>query len=163
MAMNNDPRNATLKTGAIVKGPGKILTMDSTNNTVDICAVGEVALGVSAGDSSRTAAGALQATAGATVAYYPMGGVLMIQSVNGITYQLGDLVYATNLGLATDDNSSSAKVIGVFVGTADGTAATATPALVANGVGDSEQTDGATLLLSEGAMIAVNTNTAVNA
>ena len=50
-----DPRTATLKTGAIVKGPGKLLTMASTNNTVDICADGEVAIGVSAGESTRLA------------------------------------------------------------------------------------------------------------
>ena len=159
MAMNNDPRNATLKTAAIVKGPGKLITMDSTNNTVDLTAVGEIAIGVSAGDSSRTAAGVLDPAAGATVAYYPMGGVLMIQSAASMTWTTGLLVYATSLGLATTSSGSSAKIIGTYVGEGQATAA----ALTANGNSDSEQTDGATLLLSEGEMIAVNTNGAVTA
>jgi len=148
-----DPRNATLKTGAYSKGPGKLLTMDSTNNTVDLTAVSEIAIGVSAGDSSRTAALALDTSAGATVAYYPMGGVLMIQSAASQTYTTGCLVYATGDGLATASSASSAKVIGTYVGEGE-----ATTALVANGNGD---TDGA--LLSEGNMIAVNTNGAVTA
>tara|TARA_R110002020_G_scaffold52180_2_gene146916 strand:- start:55 stop:531 length:477 start_codon:yes stop_codon:yes gene_type:complete len=158
MPQFNEPRTAILKTGSYSKGPGKIITMDSTNNTVDLAAVSEVALGVTAGDSTRDAAGALQTAAGATVSYYPMGGVLMIQSAASQTYTLGCLVYATNSGLATASSGSSAKVIGTFAGTADGSAAGATTALVANGNSD---TDGA--LLSEGNMIAVNTNTAVSA
>ena len=157
MAMNNDPRNATLKTGAIVKGPGKLLTMDGTTNTLDILATTQVTVGVSAGDSTRDAAGALQTAAGATVSYYPMGGVLMIQSIAGQVYRTGDLVYGTALGLCTRA-AGSEKCIGVYVGEGETAAA-----LVANGNSDTEQTDGATLLLSEGTMIPVNTNTALNA
>lgn len=154
-----DPRNATLKTGAIVKGPGKLVTMDSTNNTLDLVAVGEIAIGVSAGDSERSAGGSLKIAAGALCNYYPMGGVLMVQSAASMTWTTGLLVYASSLGLATTSSGSSAKVIGTYVGEGQVTAS----ALVANGVGDSEQTDAATLLLSEGEMIAVNTNGAVTA
>jgi len=158
-AGGNDPQNATLKTGAIVKGPGKLITMDGANNTIDLAAVGEIAIGVSAGDSSRTAAGTLDAAAGATASYYPMGGVLMVQSAASMPWTTGLLVYATNLGLATTSSGSSAKVIGTYVGEGVVTGG----ALVANGNSDSEQTDGATLLLSEGTMIPVNTNGAVTA
>ena len=66
-----DPRNATLKASTTVSGKGLLLVNDSTNNTVDLCADGEIAIGVSAGESSRGADGALE-TSGATVAYYPL-------------------------------------------------------------------------------------------
>ena len=153
----NDPINATLKTGALVKGPGKLLTMDGTSNTLDILATTQVTVGVSAGDSSRTAAGVLDAAAGATVAFYPATGVLMVQSIAGQTYTTGCLVYGTALGLCTA-TAGSEKCIGVYVGEG-----TVSAALVANGNSDSEQTDAATLLLSEGEMIPVNMNTALNA
>tara|TARA_R110002020_G_scaffold475599_1_gene711179 strand:+ start:5021 stop:5500 length:480 start_codon:yes stop_codon:yes gene_type:complete len=151
-----DPRTATMKTGAIVKGPGKLLTMDSTNNTLDICADGEVAIGVSAGESSRDANGAYQTAAGATVSYYPMGGTLMVQSEISQTYTTGLIVYAGALGQCIDSNDHTSKAIGIYVGTGEASAA-----LVANGNSDTEQTDAATLLLSEGTMIAINTNSAV--
>ena len=109
MAMNNDPRNATLKTGEYSKGPGKLLTMDGTTNTLETTDATNICIGVSAGDSSRTAAGTLDAAAGATASYYPMGGVLMVQSAASMTWTTGLLVYATNLGLATTSSGSSAK------------------------------------------------------
>jgi len=150
-AEGTDPRNATLKNGAIVKGPGKLLTMDSTNNTLDICADGEVAIGVSAGESSRDGSGTYETTS-ATVSYYPLGSVLMVQSEITQTYTTGLLVYAGALGQCIDSNDHTSKVIGVYVGEGETSAA-----LVANGNSDTEQTDGATLLLSEGTLIAVNT------
>ena len=153
-----NPLNATLKTGAIVKGPGKLLTMDSTNNTLDVCADGEVAIGVSAAESNRDANGDYQTTAGATVAYYPLTGVMMVQSEASQTYTTGLLVYAGQLGQAIDSNDHTSKVIGIYVGEGE-----TTGALVANGNSDTAQTDGATLLLSEGDMIRVNCNTGVNA
>ena len=154
-AAGSDPRTATLKDGAIVKGPGKLLTMDSTNNTLDICADGEVAIGVSAGDSSRDASGTYDTTS-ATVSYYPMGGTLFVQSEISQTYTTGLIVYAGALGQCIDSNDHTSKAIGIYVGTGEASAA-----LVANGNGDTEQTDAATLLLSEGTMIAINTNSAV--
>ena len=86
------PRNATLKASTTVSGKGLLLVNDSTNNTVDLCADGEIAIGVSAGESSRGADGALE-TSGATVAYYPLGGVLMVQSEASQTYTTGLTVY----------------------------------------------------------------------
>ena len=141
-----DPRNATLKTGSYSKGPGKILAVDGTN-TLDLSAVTEVPLGISAGDSSRTAALALDTTAGATVSYYPLGGVLMVQVDAASTFDLGDTVYVGASGLATSTAGSNKK-LGLYVGDS----AHAATALVANGNSDA---DGA--LLSEGAMIPVMT------
>ena len=150
MAMNNDPRNATLKTGEYSKGPGKLLTMDGTTNTLETTDATNICIGVSAGDSSRDAAGALQTAAGATVSYYPLGGVLMVQAkantgTDGV-YTTGCTVYVGADGLATA-TAGSDKKLGIYVGEG-----TTTTALVANGNSD---TDGA--LLSEGNMIPVNT------
>ena len=144
MDLTTKPRSATLKTGTVIHGAGKLITMDSTNNTVDLVANGEVCIGVTAGDSSRTSASALQTAAGATVSYYPLGGVQLVQSKNGITYTLGQVVYAMANGLATNATTNSVKKIGVYVGNGEVSAA-----LGANGAGDTTNT--------EGTLIAVNT------
>lgn len=133
-----DPRNATLKTGTTVSGPGLLLTMDGTSNTLDVCADGEVALGVSAGESERAAGGALKTAAGATVSYYPMGGVLMIATEGSQTYTTGLVVYAGASGQCIDSNDHTSKAIGVYVGE-----------------GDVEP--------AAGTLIPINTSTAVNA
>ena len=52
---STDPRTATLKDTTTVSGPGFLLTNDSTNNKLDLCAATEVPIGVSAADSSRDA------------------------------------------------------------------------------------------------------------
>lgn len=144
MDLHTKPRSATLKTGTVIYGAGKLITMDSTNNTVDLVANGEVCIGVTTGDSSRDSALVLQTAAGATVSYYPLGGVQMVQSTNGLTYTLGQVVYAGANGLATNSSGSSVKKLGVYVGNGEATAA-----LGANGAGDTTNT--------EGTLIAVNT------
>ena len=131
-----DPRNATLKTGTVVYGPGKIMTNDSTNNTLDLSAATEVALGISAGASSRTAAKVLQTAAGATVSYYPLGGMLMVQSAASAVYTTGCLVYVGGDGLATATAGSNKK-LGRYVGEGETAAA-----LGANGAGDTTNTEG---------------------
>lgn len=138
-----DPVNATLKTATVVYGPGKILTMDSTNNTLDLSAVTEIALGISAGDSSRAAGGALQTAAGATVSFYPLGGVLMVQAEAADTWTTGLTVYVGAAGLATNTVGSNKK-LGLYIGPGEVTAA-----LVDSGNGDGTA--------SEGTMIAVMT------
>jgi hypothetical protein len=111
----SDPRNATLKSSTTVSGSGLLLTNDSTNNTLDLCADGEVAIGVSAADSSRDADGTLE-TSGATISYYPLGSVLMVQSEASQTYTTGLLVYAGASGQVIDSNDHTSKVVGVYVG-----------------------------------------------
>ena len=108
-----DPRTATLKDTATVSGPGYLLTNDSTNNKLDLCAATEVPIGLSAADSSRDADGVLE-TASATISYYPLGGMLMIAS-DAVTYTLGQLVYANNAGRVTNVAGSNKKV-GIYVG-----------------------------------------------
>ena len=115
-AGGTDPRSATLKTGSTVSGAGLLLTNDSTNNTIDVCADGEVAIGVSAGDSTRDVDGVLQTAAGATVSYYPLGATLMIQTEGSQTWTTGVLVYAGASGQCIDSNDHTSKAIGIYVG-----------------------------------------------
>ena len=122
-----DPRNATLKASTTVSGKGLLVVNDSTNNTVDLCADGEIAIGVSAGESSRGADGALE-TSGATVAYYPLGGVLMVQSEASQTYTTGLTVYVGASGQCIDSNDHSSKKLGLYVG--EGAASVAAGTLI---------------------------------
>lgn len=119
-----DPRNATLKDATTVSGPGYLLTNDSTNNKIDLTAAGEVCIGVSVGESSRDANQSYE-TASATVAYYPLGGVIMVASAASQTYTTGLTVYVGASGLATDSDSGSDKKLGLYVGEGETTSATA--------------------------------------
>ena len=146
-----DPVSMVLKTGEVIKGPGKIIGVkDTTGVRVTAGGANEIAIGISAGASSRDAELALDTNAGATVSVYPLGSVLMVQSKAGVTYNVGDLVYADADGLASKTSSSN-KVLGIYVGDDAVTGA----ALVVNGAGDS----GA----SEGTMIRVATAGAATA
>tara|TARA_R110002012_G_scaffold62050_2_gene162991 strand:+ start:7087 stop:7524 length:438 start_codon:yes stop_codon:yes gene_type:complete len=113
------PRNATLKTGTTVAGPGYLLTNDSTNNTLDLVTWGETVLGVSADESERDASGLVTA-AGAKVGFRPLGGVMMIASKASQTYTTGLPVYADNSGLVADGDdsggSTTGKIIGMYIG-----------------------------------------------
>tara|TARA_R100000805_G_scaffold9753_1_gene11441 strand:- start:235 stop:651 length:417 start_codon:yes stop_codon:yes gene_type:complete len=120
-----DPRNATLKASTTVSGKGLLVVNDSTNNTVDLCADGEIAIGVTAGESSRGADGALE-TSGATVAYYPLGGVLMVQSEASQTYTTGLTVFVGASGQCIDSNDHSSKKLGLYVGEGDASVAAGT-------------------------------------
>ena len=120
-----DPRNATLKASTTVSGKGLLLVNDSTNNTVDLCADGEIAIGVSAAESSRGADSALE-TSGATVAYYPLGGVLMVQSEASQTYTTGLTVFVGASGQCIDSNDHSSKKLGLYVGEGDTSVAAGT-------------------------------------
>ena len=147
-----DPRTATLASNEICKGPGKLLMDVGTSNTWETTDATDLCFGVSAGESSRDGNGDYE-TSNATVAYYPLGGVLMVQCEAASTFNIGDTVYVGGLGLATSTSTSNKK-LGIYVG-AEAHAATS---LVANGNSDTITIGGGTLLLSEGAMIAVNTS-----
>ena len=109
-----DPRNATLKDSETIRGVGRILTNDSTNNKLEVSGATDIAIGISAGEGSRDADHAFE-TSGATVSYFPLGGVLMVQSEASKTYATGCLVYAKASGLASPTANSS-KVLGIYVG-----------------------------------------------
>ena len=151
-----DPLDAVMVDSKICKGIGKILTHDSTNNKVDLTAAGEVAIGVSVGESERDSERNMDITE-AKVSFMPLGGVLMIQCAAGLTLTTGVTLYAGAAGLATTSNASSAKKIGLYVGKG----LDPTPALVDSGAGDKLTNAGAagngTTELTEGVMVPVMT------
>ncbi len=108
-----DPRSATLKDATTVSGVGYLLTNDGTSNEMDLTALTEVAVGVSAGESSRDADLVFE-TAGATVSYFPLVGVHMVAS-DAVTWTLGQLAYVGANGRCTNVAGSNKK-LGVYVG-----------------------------------------------
>ena len=139
-----DPVHGVMYAGQTVKGPGKILYADQSDNALYLGADAKFPLGISAGDSSRDADGALE-TSGATVSYYPLGGVLMVQAAASQTFKPGMIVYAGANGLALDSQDSSEKKLGIYVGKVMGSA---TAPLVVNGAGDSGATEGQMVLVN---------------
>lgn len=117
--MEKEIRNAVLKTGTTVAGPGYLLTNDGTSNTLDLVTWGETVLGVSADESERDSSGLVTA-AGATVGYRPLGGVMMIASKGSQTWTTGLPVYADDSGLVADGDDSASndvgKIIGYYIG-----------------------------------------------
>ena len=111
MTALNTPRNGTLKAGSTVSGIGYLLAQDGTN-TLDLSAATEVCIGVSADESERDASGLVS---GGKVAFYPLGGVLMVASKTGLTWALGDTVYVDAGGLASKTVGSNKK-LGLYVG-----------------------------------------------
>ena len=112
----NDPRKATLKDSETVSGVGIILAKDGTNNKVQVGAATNVPLGVSVGESSRDADQVLETT-GATVSFFPMGGVHMVAAL-AETYTTGQLVYLKGSG-RVGGTAGSDKLVGVYVGTGE--------------------------------------------
>ena len=139
-----DPVHGVMKASSVVKGPGKVLYADQSDNALLLGADAKFPLGISAGDSSRDADGVLE-TSGATVSYYPLGGVLMVQSAASQTYKPGMIVYSGDNGLALDSQDSSEKKLGIYVGQVMDSA---TAALVVNGAGDSGATEGQMILVN---------------
>lgn len=119
MTLTN-PRNATLKAGTTVTAVGYLLSNDGTNNTMDLCAAGEICLGVSADESERDASGLVS---GGTVGYNPVGGVIMCAALKSETYTTGITVYAGAGGLATVTAGSNKK-LGIYIGEGVATSST---------------------------------------
>ena len=146
------PISITLKDNEIVRGGGKLLVNDGANNTMALTAAGQIALGVSADESSRAAAEPhAYETTGATVGYYPLGGVMLVQVDAASTFNIGATVYVGSDGLATSSAGGGHKKLGIYVGDS----AHPETALTAHLGGNAGQSG-----LTEGAVIRVNTNSA---
>jgi hypothetical protein len=140
------PRNIELEDSTVVYGTGKILKVGSTANHADLSTTTSVAIGITTASSSRSGANHTLTTAGATVSYYPLGGVLMVQTDAASTFDFGDTVYVGGDGLATSTAGSNKK-LGLYVGDS----AHAATALSAPLSGDTSSS-------TEGALIPVDTH-----
>lgn len=140
------PRNIELEDSTVVYGTGKILKVGSTANHADLSTATSVAIGITTASSSRSGADHTLTTAGATVSYYPLGGVLMVQTDAASTFDFGDTVYVGGDGLATSTAGSNKK-LGLYVGDS----AHAATALSAPLSGDTSSS-------TEGALIPVDTH-----
>tara|TARA_B110000495_G_C22412511_1_gene262089 strand:+ start:26 stop:487 length:462 start_codon:yes stop_codon:yes gene_type:complete len=144
------PRNIELEDATVVYGAGKILKAGSTANHADLSSNASVPMGITIASSSREGADNALDTAGATVSYVPLGGVLMVQCDAASTFDFGAVVYVGASGLASHSAASSKKILGLYLGSANHP----TTALTAPLSGD-------TASLTEGVMIAVDTHAAV--
>ncbi len=140
------PRNIELEDATVVYGTGKILKVGSTANHADLSSAASVGVGITTASSSRAGADHALVTASATVSFYPLGGVLMVQTDAASTYDFGDTVYVAASGLCTSTAASNKK-LGLYVGDS----AHAATALSAPLSGDTSSA-------TEGALIAVDTH-----
>lgn len=141
------PISVTLKDGEIIRSAGRLLINDGTNNTMEETVATGYCIGVSADESTRSAVSPhAYETAGATVGYYPVGGVMLVQVDATSEFNIGETVYVGASGLASDVNSN--KKLGIYVGDAKHSAT----ALIAP-LGGNEGQGTAT----EGVLIRVNT------
>lgn len=144
MVQYEQPLTATLKNAEIIRSSGRLLVNDGTTNTLMESAAAGIAMGVAVDESSRDSAGTLE-TASATVSYYPLTGVQLVQVDAASTFNIGATVYVGAAGLATSTVGSNKK-LGLYVGES-AHAATALSAPLGSG--------GAA---TEGALIRVNTS-----
>ena len=121
MTALTNPRNATLKSGVTVTAGGYILTNDGTTNKLELTAAGDVALGISADESERDSSGLVS---GGKVAYYPLGGVMMVAAAASQTLTTGLTVYAGAGGLLTTTAGSNKK-LGLYIGEGETTSSSA--------------------------------------
>ena len=128
-ANGTEALNYDLKASTTVTKAGYIMTHDSTNNTLDLAATGEIGLCISADESSRDAAGDLE-TSSATVAAYPLGGVLLVAAKASDVFTTGITVYVGAGGLVTV-TAGSDKKLGLYVGSGETATAVAGETLVA--------------------------------
>ena len=113
-----DPIDGNLAANNAVAGAGYILTNDGTDNDLKLHPGGDVVpLGISAGDSERDAEGTLLTSAGASVSFYPVVGMLMVRAKANQTFTTGLPVYCGADGLCLDSADNSGQQLGIYLGT----------------------------------------------
>ena len=116
MAALNETRNATV--GASVASQGLVMKSGGSGKVVVTSAKADVAIGVSAAESSRDAAGALEGDGVGTVAIYPLSGIVYMKYGATADLNFGDPVYVLNAGggKITGDIQTNAKLLGYYFG-----------------------------------------------
>lgn len=117
MAALNETRNATV--AASIATQGLLLKLGGSGKVAVTSAKGDTAIGVSAAESSKDAAGALEGDGVGTVAIYPMTGIVYCSYGATAALNFGDPIYILNAGggkVTGDAQTSGAKIIGYYFG-----------------------------------------------
>ena len=114
MAALNETRNATHNEASGIASQGLLLKSGATG--VELTdGVTDLAIGVSAAESSRDAAGALEGATVGTVAVYPLSGIVYVKcegiAVGDADFGIPLYVGATD-GFVSSSSSNSAKKVG---------------------------------------------------
>ena len=115
MAALNETRNC-VDIQETFDGQGYLVKYHA-NGILKTAAVDDNPMGVPAAESSRDAAGALEAAGTGTVAVYPLSGIVYVKCHAITTAKFGLPLYCgTTDGYADDDSSNSATLIGYYAG-----------------------------------------------
>lgn len=116
MAALNETRNATV--GASVASQGLVMKSGGSGKVVVTSGKTDVAIGVSAAESSRDAAGALEGDGVGTLAIYPLSGIVYMKYGAAADLNFGDSVYILHggAGKVTGDAQTDAKLLGTYFG-----------------------------------------------
>ena len=115
MAALNETRNC-VDIQETFDGQGYLVKYHA-NGILKTAAVDDNPMGVTAAESSRDAAGALEAAGTGTVAVYPLSGRVYVKCHAITAAKFGLPLYCgTTDGYADDDSSNSATLIGYYAG-----------------------------------------------
>ena len=119
MAALNETRNATIK--ASVASQGLVMKQAAGNDATKVQVTsgkGDTAIGVSAAESSRDAAGSLEGDGVGTVAIYPLSGIVYMKYGATADLNFGDSIYILDAGggKVTGDAQTNAKLLGTYFG-----------------------------------------------
>ena len=118
MAALNETRNC-LDIQETMASQGLLVKYDASG-ILQTAGVTDVPIGVTAAESSRDAAGALEAAGTGTVAIYPLSGIVYIKCMAISAPKFGLPLYTSqtsdNNGHVDDDASNSAVLVGYYMG-----------------------------------------------
>jgi hypothetical protein len=118
MAALNETRNC-LDIQETMASQGLLVKYDASG-ILQTASVTDVPIGVTAAESSRDAAGALEAAGTGTVAIYPLSGIVYIKCMAISAPKFGLPLYTSqtgdNNGHVDDDATNSAVLVGYYMG-----------------------------------------------
>jgi hypothetical protein len=118
MAALNETRNC-LDIQETMASQGLLVKYDASG-ILQTATVTDVPIGVTAAESSRDAAGALEAAGTGTVAIYPLSGIVYIKCMAISAPKFGLPLYTSqtgdNNGHVDDDATNSAVLVGYYMG-----------------------------------------------
>jgi len=116
MAALNETRNVGCEAG--ITGHGLLVKLSDTDGLIEVVAAkGDLPIGVTAGESSRDAAGALEAPG--IVSVYPLSGIVYMKFGETLsTLDFGSPIYVDDSvdGHCTHNQDTNGKLIGNYFG-----------------------------------------------